>query len=606
MAEKKWTTRNKTIFYNKEVKKWFYFAIETLITAILGALIGFFFQGSWTVGFIVFGLLLFSLMIYLIILVVSEHKVSITAIMQSGLSNKRYEDVIKYGYAMSRVLFTSHHNDIRVNLGEYMMSALDALQNEKYNSRKEHYVISIGKEQKTIAQIKSEILIDDIGFSLYLSGDSKNAILNILEGMKTARLQIHEILNNDNISEEIKKKCIYPFVSIIVKGYRHISGIYYESNTSLEYAKHIERIIQVIMSNGIILSDYGVCHNRNKELCDKNVPGMFCLKQNKKSCIRNNIFKLFFEHQQISQSTPKKLETFLELNKFAEITSKEIVFDTQILNMLNTEQRTGIVSEQCYTWARNIVKKLQRIIHMQTGYFVSDEEWQMEIEEAKVFAQLYLNGGANIKTDENSTETDFYTIANKDSLGKRELRYLSLWCEISLIDLYQKSIFNESDMDKNDKIEDVIIMLLKTRDLCRGQRTDLFVRASAYLIKAYALEYQLNYRYSTAEDIRNKRSKKIMILQKKIKSIRNETREYRHKDDYLVENEYKIAKKFCKLCRKDLKKKIKCKKKNTNKDLLFPIITRPINTSFHLYDKLPLDEITQELIDSIKKHWRIS
>lgn len=606
MAEKKWTTRNKTIFYNKDVKKWFYFAIETLITAILGALIGFFFQGSWIVGFIVFGLLLFSLMIYLIIMVVSEHKVSITAIMQSGLSNKSYEEVIKYGYAMSRVLFTSHHNDIRVKLGEYMMSALEALQNEKYNSKKEHYVVSIEKENKSIAQIKSEILIDDIGFSLYLSGDSKNAILNILEGMRTARLQIHEVLNNGNISEEAKKKCISPFVSIIVKGYRHLSGIYYDSDKSLNYAKHIERIIQVIMSNGIILSDYGVCHNRNIELCDKNVPGIYCLINDKRSCIRNNIFKLFFEHQQLSKSTPQKLESFLDLNKFAEITSKEIVFDTKILNMLNIEQRTSIVSEQCYTWSRNIVKKLQRIVHMQTGYFVSDDEWQMQIEEAKVFAQLYLNGGANIITDCDSSETDFYTVANKDSIGKRELRYLSLWCEISLIDLYQKSIFNESDMDKNDKIEDVIVMLLKTRDLCRGQRTDLFVRTSAYLIKAYALEYQLNYRYSTAEDIRNKRSIKILILQKKIKSIRNETREYRHKDDYLVENEYKLAIKFCKLWRKELKKNIKCKKKNANKDLFFSIISRPVNTRFHLQDKLPLDEISPELIDSIKKHWRIS
>lgn len=595
--------KNKSIKYNYDVKKWFHFAIETLIMSLVGALIAFFFEGSWWIGFAVFGFLVLSLLIYLIVLVVNDHKVSITAIMKSGLRDNRYEDVIIYGHAMSPTLFTSNQNKIRVQLGEFMLEAVKGIMQQPFNKQKGKYLISIDKELKTLAQINAELLIDDVGWSKHLADkDDVEAIKNIITGMKFARKEVQNYLKDENIPADKRQKLILPFAKIVIKAYRHLSGIYYENSETLDKARHIENIVRIIMSNKVVLIDKGVCAERMQNICDF-VGGIYCKKVDKIGCIRKNIKNMYFDLNKQSDSPGIKINQFFDFYTFGDISEADIEADINMFNILSEKDRKAIIIEQCYAWSRNIVKKLPKLLHMRGDNFISDEEWEMQVAEALAYAQIYYFG------PDDTMIYQYETIANQEIIGKKELRYLRLLCEISLCNLQQHMIMEGANEIinsnlKNDNIDKVISMLETTRELCRGKRAELFVRSSANLINAYKLSYNLNYRFSLAKDCREARSEKIREIWKKITNIRQETRKYEHRDDYKVEIAYAEAYKEYRLWKKELNRKLIFKEKNNSNDEYYLVLNTAAKNKIDLMDKLP--PVSEDTVNKILCNWRAS
>lgn len=610
--------------HNRDARKWFHFAIETLIMSIVGALIAFFFEGSLSRGFMVFAILVIALLIYWIVLVVNEHRVSIVAIMKLGLADERYEDVILYGYAMSDALFTSNQNKIRVQLGELMLRAVQSIQENRYNSQKDKYLIFINNEQKTLRQIKAELLIDDTGWSRHLADDDDlSAIENILEGMKVAREAVSAILQDQSIKEDEKPIKIVPFAKIIVKAYRHLAGIYYEKQETLDKAKHIENILRIIMSNKRILEKMGVCSSRNRNLCG----GIPCTKSDKRACIKHNIVDLYFQPQIMGcensnqtalsskcsdcedagmhnrrggqqdackgvQSLP--LATLLDFDTFGDISEGFIESDVRMFAMLPKKNREKLVEEQCYAWSRNIIKKLPILLYMKSNRFVSDYEWDMMIEEALSFAELYYFGV------ELQNVQQFDTIINSKIIGKKELRYLRLLCETTQIGLLRQNIGVNA---KNDAVDTLISMLYRTRELCRGKRTELFVRSSADLIDAYRIAYNLNYRFSMSQDCRESRNSQIERTWKQISIIRNETRKHQHRDEYLVDKAYEKAKKEYRIWKLEVKEKILFRRKSSCKEENILSLNNANVNGFSLETKLPIP--SEDEIMEIKKNWDV-
>ena len=594
---------NRSIVFNHDLKKWFHFAIETVIMALVGALIAFFFEGSWEIGFVVFGFLLLSLLIYLIVLVVNEHKVSIKAIMKAGLRDERYEDVIIYGYAMSPTLFTSNQNKTRVQLGEFMIQAVEGIMQQPYNRQKGKYKIFIDKELKTLAQIHAELLIDDVGWSRHLAdNDDVAALKNIIAGIKMARKEMRNYLADENIMEEEKKHLIVPFAKIVVKAYRHLSGIYYENPSTLDKARHIENIVRIIMSNKIVLTDGGTCAERAHEICEY-VSGIYCKKTDNCACIRQNIKSLYYDLEKKAEATTLKINQFLDFHTFGDISEEDVEVDTLMFNILPEEKRRSIIDEQCYAWSRNIVKKLPKLLHMRSDTFISDDEWQMQVMEALAYAQTYYFGSDAVVINR------YETIINQDMIGKRELRYLRLLCEISLCNLVQQHVgiagANEivTSNQKNDNIDKVISMLETTRELCRGKRSELFVRSSANLINAYCLSYNLNYRFSLAEDCRGLRAEQIHDIWRKIIRIRKETRKREQQDDFKVEASYSEAYEEYKSWKKELKTKFTFKEKLEGRDAYVLALNTATADEVDLTDKLP--PFSLQTVNKILNHWGV-
>ena len=87
---------------------------------------------------------------------------------------------------------------------------------------------------------------------------------NIQEGIKNARLEIQRIVDGQpGAPEEVAKK-IEVYMKLILRGYRHLTGIYYTKSQTLELAKNYERITQYILSGGKVLTYGGACSARLK------------------------------------------------------------------------------------------------------------------------------------------------------------------------------------------------------------------------------------------------------------------------------------------------------------------------------------------------------
>lgn len=114
---------------------------------------------------------------------------------------------------------------------------------------------------------------------------------------------------------------------------------------------------------------------------------------------------------------------------------------------------------------------------------------------------------------------------------------------------------NKADVGSYDeRIETLITHINMARDACRGLRADLFARNTSFLIKAYLLNYNLNYRYRMGdENTRSERTKRIRQIRHDIKGLKNEVTKYEHADNEEVTKVYKAALKELHSCKRELK-----------------------------------------------------
>lgn len=597
--------------YNDSLFRWLWFVIETLVSAFVGALIAFVFGDYYEAALIAFGILMIFLITLSVIFIVFENKVSILSIMNQGLKDGKYEDVIKFGSAMRNTLFTSNKNDDIVMLGFKIDEAASKIESAHYNKSKGDYLVTVDGTPKSITQIRIGLKIDDLGWSMHLCRRNDEAVANIIDGMKRAR---NEALRLSRVTGNQDGKAITPFVKLILRGYRHLCGIYFEDVTQHWRAIFYENVTKLIMSNYRIISLEGLCVNQ------ENAPvgttcGLFCssIYEKKVECSRNNILRLYFqsslETNETSAFDAVKLYGFINSSRGGLMSIEEIETDISLFNMVPNKTKNEMAKEQCYAWGRNIVKKIQSGMHKQGEYdFISDIELTCLVAEARAFSQVYYYG-----VDPVGMNDDFDSVIKKDVVGKAELRYASLMNEIELVNLLlpspQKQA-REINSGRNTKIEKLINNLKATREMCRDKRADLYVRASTHLISAYYFEYNLNYRYMT-NDIIDKslesRKKTLQYYKKTIEQLYKEIVAYEHKVDNDLENKYYSVMEDLKNAKKKHKKTI-IGSKHSKTDIF---IGKFSNVDALEYEQhLKLDNIysavhsfSEEEIDRLKEKW---
>lgn len=531
--------------YNSHYQKWFWSIVTSLVSAFLGAVLTFAFGDHIKAALIAFSILIFFLILVCFIMMFFENRVSVLSIMNQGLVDGKYEDVIKFGNAMSQTLFTSNKNEDRVNLGKIIDEAANKIQTAHYNKSQGDYRVTFDGYDKTINLIRTSLKIDDLGWSYHLCNQDDEAIKNITLGIKAARSEAIRLRNKYSRNRDEGKKAILPYVKLIMRGYRHLCGIYYEDVTKYDDAFFYEQVTRIIMSNYSVISLGGVCEHKNPTPC-----GLFCDKDKHgiNGCIRQSIKELYFNNINNRSATvdDTKIIDFIDFFK-DQMELNDIRTDVELFNYLDAQDKEKMIKEQCYAWGRNMVKRLQRQMLQSNNTFISDEELVRKIYEAKSFAQLYYYGIKNVP-DNDSAEGIF----EKSLIGKSELRYLSLLNEISLIELAT----NETRSD----IEKIIVNLGRTIELCRDKRADLYVRNSLLLMKAYFIEYDTKNRYSDKKNSNDAQKNTVQdnkaIIQTKIKQVKHIYKDiikYEHRKDVEVSFVYKDTLDKLRMCKNELK-----------------------------------------------------
>jgi hypothetical protein len=527
------------------------------MSAFTGVLIAFVFGHHYWAALIAFAILILFLALLVVVLIIFENRVSILSIMSQGLKDGKYEDVIKFGSAMRGTLFTSNKNDDIVVLGYKIDAAASQIESAHYNKSKGDYLVTVDGIQKSITEIRIGLKIDDLGWSMHLSNRTDEAIANIIDGMKEAR---HKASTLTRITLEPKIRGIAPFVTLVLRGYRHLSGIYYEDVNQHWRATFYETVTKLILSNYKSISRPGTCESQSGEplgtMC-----GFFCSStyEIKVACARKNILALYFmeDSEPISSHASAGIYERLSLNRVGLLTLAEIQDDVTLYNLLPKKTRDQIAKEQCYAWSRNIVKRLQNGMHKQgENDFLADVEFTSLVAEARAFSQIYYYGTEPVPTND-----DFDTVISQPLLGKSELRYASLVTEIELVKLLLPSSEDREwniSSGRNIGIEQLINNLRSTREVCRDKRADLYVRASVHLITAYNLEYTLNFRYLTNDIVSTSLESRKTILthyRKLIRDLYKEIVNYEHRADDDLQRRYTSAIEDLDTAQKALKRK---------------------------------------------------
>lgn len=247
--------------YNDNFKKWFWFVNETLVGAFVGALIAFIFGSHYWAALAAFGILIAFLIVLSAFFIFLENRISVLSIMNQGLKDGKFEDAIKFGSALKSTLFTSNKNEDIVVLGHKIEEAATKIENAHYNKSKGDYLVTVDGAAKSIDQIRIGLKIDDLGWSMHLCKRTDEAVINIIDGIKEARkeaLRLSRLNGNHQI--------ITPFVQLILRGYRHLCGIYYEDVNQHWRAVFYENVSKLITSNCKIINSGGVCEGRESEI----------------------------------------------------------------------------------------------------------------------------------------------------------------------------------------------------------------------------------------------------------------------------------------------------------------------------------------------------
>lgn len=527
--------------YNEDLNKWFWFAVETLVSAVVGTLIAFVFGGNYWAAIYTFAILMLFLILLIGVMALLENRVSILSIMTQGLKDGRYEDVIKFGSSMRGTLFTSNKNDEIVILGARIDEAASKIEGAHYNTQKGDYIVTVDGAPKSITQIRVGLKIDDLGWSMHLCRRTEEAVANITDGMRTARFHATRLADSGSTQS---RTAITPLVQLILRGYRHLSGIYYENVDEHWRAVFYEDVTKsIISSHNIDIAGHGSCEAQTGKPRGTTC-GVFCNSSYdaKVACARKNILALYFRtDDQVRNDNSHNSVRGLGLTHGDLMSPTEVEDDIRLYKLLPPAARHAIAKEQCYAWGRNIVKKLQNRMHRRGQLdFLADVELSSLVAEARAFSQIYYYGTAPVPFND-----DFDSVIKRPVVGKEELRYASLVAEIELVNLrIPASSDGDVEVGRNTRIEKLINDLRSTREMCRDKRADLYVRASTHLITAYHLEYNLNYRYLTNETAGKSlesRKHKLKHCLDSIEKIYEEIVNYEHKVDADLQKRYALV-----------------------------------------------------------------
>lgn len=422
--KKKKQRKYKTIKENQEIMKWVFFVVQTLISAFVGTLIALIFGAEYYLALITFAVLMVFLIIMSVVIIVIQNQISLLTIMQKSIDDERYEEAIQYGVAMSEILFSSNKNHERIQLGEKIDNACKKLRN-KYSPSE---IKKIKINNLSLDEVQASVLIDDLGWSMHLCNQNITAINNILSGMNIARTAASLLVRNAPSIEDTK--ALKGYVSIILKGYRHLTGIYYESADTLEEAVYYENITKLILSSGKALRQGSPCSNSDEEhYCE--LPGLVCVKDGdeQKRCVLKSILAIFFNEDKIDDLMSHEISKYIGYTPTGDVDISDVQKDIELFSKLTYDDKMALLSEQSYAWSRNIIKKLKITRHMfLVEEYISDNEIDCRLCEAEIYALVYYFGKQLVNKAAEMTFSNYRgLIEGKEDMSTKDLRFISIW-----------------------------------------------------------------------------------------------------------------------------------------------------------------------------------
>lgn len=542
---------------NKEISKWVIFVVQTLVSAFVGTLIALIFGSHYYLALITFAVLMLFLILMSIVIIIIQNQISLLSIMQKSIDDERYEEAIQYGIAMSKILFTSNKNHERIQLGEKINDACKKLRNKEKTN---HIKIN----NLSLDEIQASVLIDDLGWSMHLCNHNNSAINNILNGMNIARTAASILVRNLSSNED--DKMLKRYVSIILKGYRHLTGIYYEASDTLEEASYYENISKLILSSGKALKQGSPCSDSDEDHCCE-LPGLVCVKngEQQKSCVLKSVLSIFFNEDKIDL-TSHEISKCIGFTPTGDVDISDVQKDIELFSKLTYDEKMALLSEQSYAWSRNIIKKLKITRHMTlVEEYISDNEIDCRLCEAEIYALVYYYGK---KLVANATEMTFSNyrglIEGKEEILTKDLRFISLINEIEMekLSLGLSRESGEFQDEKNQMIAKVKSNLEFTMKSAETPRVDLYVRNACRLLELYLIEFNALHRYRSSHECKTKAEISLKEIERIYKDLRKYANRYNEVDVTYnaVKREFvqaahvspiKVVIKDCKKVRKD-------------------------------------------------------
>lgn len=212
------------ILRNDKFRQFINWLVNSSLAAILGCL--------FVIIFDDYKIILLSLSIILILGIAlsftvyfTDYNFNLIKILRKDQKKGNWREIIRIAYPLSRPLWLSRNYKLRIELGRLIDEACINLKASSENN------IIVNDKTVSINAIRSSVLIDDLGWTLYKIS-SKNvdqAKDNIIKGISIAE-------EEGNFSK-------------IIKGYRHISGMLSElGDSSNEVKIYQDKMLEIITS----------------------------------------------------------------------------------------------------------------------------------------------------------------------------------------------------------------------------------------------------------------------------------------------------------------------------------------------------------------------
>lgn len=179
--------------------------IGALLSGALGMAFGWLFSENYIWGISLLGIIFVAGIICCIIIAFLERKFNILRMVRKDKKFNRNYAVIRFGLGMSRPLFLSGKNFERMQIGNEVLEAIKAYPKDK---------LFFGSLSRAGILLQAQFLIEDCGWSLYMSG-VKNNIEQAKKNIKSGLLKCAEYKNHND-----------ELFTLIFRGIRHLLGIY--------------------------------------------------------------------------------------------------------------------------------------------------------------------------------------------------------------------------------------------------------------------------------------------------------------------------------------------------------------------------------------------
>lgn len=185
--------------------------LKLIMTTLLGYILGLIVQDVrlFIILLIVF---IFVMIIYIYAVSSKDHNFDILTILRTEEKNENWLEIIRFAYPLSRPLWLSGRNRLRIEIGEIVKNAACKIDCD----------ISFLNTKVSAKRVLASTLIDDLGWTRYVNKQAKKAIENINEGI--------------DIAKENK------YADLVIKGCRHLLGIYTDLKMYTQYEECEEEI----------------------------------------------------------------------------------------------------------------------------------------------------------------------------------------------------------------------------------------------------------------------------------------------------------------------------------------------------------------------------